>query len=345
MKKLRLPGLLALLIFALAFPLLFPNPAITTLAIFTLLYIGAASGWNIFAGYTGYINLGYSVSFGMGAYTFSIICKDWNLQGGYLPFLLLPLCGLTASIVAVPLGAIALRTRRHTFVVITIAYLFIMQLLAYNLPGITEGSQGLFPPVPAWSPDFFNIPFYYISLAIALLAIFTSWWIRLSKYGLGLLAIRDDENRARGLGLQTEFYKLSAYVLSSFFAGMVGAVIVYFEGAVYPPVAFNPLFDVAVSLMAFLGGAGTLAGPIIGAFIMEPLQQFISLQLSTIVGLDLVVYGAFLLAVLLLLPEGIMPTLRRTWFKRRAARHQEAQEIIASPKPEEALLLESSGEG
>lgn len=345
MKKLRLPGLLALLIFALAFPLLFPNPAITTLAIFTLLYIGAASGWNIFAGYTGYINLGYSVSFGMGAYTLSIICKDWNLQGGYLPFLLLPLCGLSASIVAVPLGAIALRTRRHTFVVITIAYLFIMQLLAYNLPGITEGSQGLFPPVPSWGPDFFNIPFYYISLAIALLANFTSWWIRFSKYGLGLLAIRDDENRTRGLGLKTETYKLSAYVLSSFFAGMVGAVIVYFEGAVYPPIAFNPLFDVAVSLMAFLGGAGTLAGPIVGALIMEPLQQLISLQFGTIVGLDLVMYGAFLLAVLLLLPEGIIPTLRRTWFKRKATRQQAVQEIVARSKQEEALLIESGGEG
>jgi branched-chain amino acid transport system permease protein len=339
MKKVRTFGVLALLIFSLVFPLLFPNAAITSVAIFTLLFVVAATGWNIFSGYTGYMNLGYSAYFGVGAYTLGILCNNKNLQEGYTPFLLLPLCGLVASVFAVPLGGIALRVRQHTFVVITIAILFILQLLAYNLPAITGGSQGLFPPLPPWGPDFFNTPFYYVSLLLVLLAIFVSWWIRQSKYGLGLLAIRDDEDRAQGIGVKTALYKLTAYMISAFFAGMVGAMIVYFEGAIYPPVAFNPAFDVAVALMAFLGGAGTLVGPVLGALVMEPLRQYLSLQFSMVVGLDLILNGTLLLAVILLLPEGIVPTLRLFWRKHVASR-KDISQTPGATEHAESLLLE-----
>ncbi len=340
MKILRVAWPILLLVILLAFPGIFPDPAITTVAIFTLLFATAATGWNIFSGYTGYIALGHAAYFGVGSYAMALLCKAWGLPGGYLPFLLLPLTGLVAAAFAVPLGWISLRTRKHTFVVITIAIFFIMQLLAFNLRDITNGSAGLSLPIPInWGGQFFNIPFYYAALLLLLLALGVSWWIRGSKYGLGLLAIRDDEDRALGLGVRTMQYKLIAFVLSAFFVGMVGALHAYFIESIFPAFAFDPLFDVAIALMGFLGGLGTLAGPVLGAFILEPTQQFFTIQFSQN-GYYLIIYGVLFLAIILLLPEGILPTLRKAWLKRKSRRERSAQ---AGPAGQEDPLLADAG--
>src|SRR5947209_8852293 len=191
MKIFKTVGPLVLLLIVIVFPLLFSNPAVTTIAVFTLMFAAATTGWNIFSGYSGYIALGHCAYFGLGAYTLAIMCQRWNIPGGFLPFLLVPVAGLIAAAFSVVLGWIALRVRRHTFVVITIAMFFILQLLAYNLRGLTNGSTGLGLPIPAdWSGDFFNTPFYYMSLALLLVALAVSWLVRHSKDGLGLLAIR-----------------------------------------------------------------------------------------------------------------------------------------------------------
>src|SRR6266487_5442813 len=151
MKALKTLGLLALLLFVLVFPvLLSPNNVVTDMAVFTLIYAMAATGWNIFSGYTGYISIGHAVYFGLGAYTMALACQHWNFPGGYLPFLLLPLAALVAGIFAIPLGFLALRVRRYAFAVTTIALMFIFQLLAYNLRGITNGSLGVYLPPPKW---------------------------------------------------------------------------------------------------------------------------------------------------------------------------------------------------
>ncbi len=127
----------------------------------------------------------------------------------------------------------------------------------------------------------------------------------------------DDEDRVSGLGVRNGAYKLIAFAISAFFAGMVGGMVVYFTGSVFPPVAFDPTFDVAVAVMSLAGGFGTLSGPLIGALLLEPLQQYVILQVGTIgVGLDLLIFGALLLIIILFLPEGIVPSLRRLWRKR-----------------------------
>src|SRR6266516_5693038 len=344
MKKYRTSGLLVLLLVVfIMFPLVVSNPAVTGIAVFALVFAVAATGWNIFSGYTGYIALGHAAYFGVGAYTITIMSQAWNVPGGYAPFLLLPLAGLVAAIFAIPLGWIALRTRRHTFVVITVATFFILQLMAYNLKGLTNGSTGLSLPIPDWSGDFFNLPFYYVTLVVLLLALGVSWWVRNSKYGLGLLAIRDDEDRALGLGVKTGPFKLVAYVISAFFIGMIGALIAYFIGSLYPPFAFTSVFDINVALMAFLGGIGTLVGPIVGAFLLEPLTQYITVQLQ-VVGLDQILFGSLMLAVILLLPEGIVPTLRRKWVKWTASRS--ATSPVAGIRGKgQALLVKGGREG
>ncbi len=319
MKAASFVGTLILLAAVLVFPLAFPNPAVTTVAVFTLLFAAAATGWNIFSGYTGYIALGHAAYFGVGSYAIALLCESWKTPGGYMPFLLVPLGGLAAAVFAVPLGWIALRTRRHAFIVITIATFFIMQLMAYNLRSVTHGSAGISLPLPpaSWTGNAFNLPFYYGAFLILVLGLVVSWRVRNSKYGLGLLAIRDDEDRARGLGVSTGPFKLVAFVISAFFVGMVGALHAYFIGSIFPPFAFDALFDVIVALMSFLGGIGTLAGPILGALILEPTQQYFTLQFSNN-GYYLVIYGVLFLVIILLLPEGIVPTVRRYWMQGRS---------------------------
>ena len=331
-------GVLALLVMALLFPVVFSNPAVTTIAVFTLMFAGIATAWNILAGYTGYIALGHAGFFGVGAYALAILCQDWAVPGGYLPFALLPLVGLIVAAVALPLGWIALRTRRHTFVVITIAIFFILQLLSYNLTGLTNGSAGLSLPIPSWSGADYNQPFYYVTLGILVLALLLSWRIRASKFGLGLLAIRDDEDRALGLGVRTGPSKLAAFVISATFVGLLGGVYAYFVESIYPPFAFDPNIDIAMALMAFTGGIGTLFGPVLGALIIEPAQQYFALQYGAS-GLYLILYGALFLAVILLLPEGIIPTARKHWQARSAAHHAAA--ALSAAALDEPVAAES----
>ena len=334
MKTVRIAGLIILLILAFAFPVIVPNPAITTVAVFTLFFAAATSGWNIFSGYTGYIALGHAVYFGLGSYAIALMCESWKIPGGYIPFLLVPLAGLVAAIFSVPFGWIALRTRRHAFIVITIATFFIMQLMAYNLRSITHGSAGMSLPIPplTWTGNGFNLRFYYVALAILLFGLCISWWVRNSKYGLGLLAIRDDEDRALGLGVKTGPFKLSAFVLSAFFVGMVGALHAYFIGSIFPAFAFDALFDVVVALMTFLGGIGTLAGPVLGALILEPTQQYFTIRFSQN-GYYLIVYGVLFLVIILLLPQGILPTLQSLWIKNRAAQARRKAPSFAEAVP------------
>jgi len=324
MRIVKIAGLLVLLAIAIVFPIVYSDPAVTTIAVFALIFAGAASGWNILSGYTGYIALGHAAYFGLGAYAIALICQDWNIQGGYAPFFFIPLAGLVAALIAIPLGWIALRVRRHTFVVITIAMFFILQLLAYNLTGLTNGSIGLTLPIPIdWSGAFYNIPFYYAALIVLVVAIAISWWVRNSKFGLGLLAIRDDEDRALGLGVKTGSSKLAAFVISAFIVAMMGAIWAYYVESVYPPSAFDANFDIAIALMTFLGGIGTIAGPVLGGLLLESAQQYFTLSAT---DYYLIIYGALFLAIILLLPRGIIPTIRERWNKYRAMRAQsEAQ--------------------
>lgn len=302
----------------IAFPLVFSNPTITSIAIFTLIYMTAATAWNGFSGYSGYLALGHAAFFGTGAYALAVISTDAHFAAGYGVFWLVPLGGLIAAAVAVPIGLVALRTRRHTFVVITIAIFFIAQLLAFNF-SFTGGSSGEATPTPLWSAVGYNDRFYYVGAACLLIAILLSTLIRRSRFGLQLLAIRDDEDRAAGLGVRVTRVKLTAFVISAFSVGMVGALYAYFLGQIYPQFAFDPLFDLAVALMAFLGGLGTISGPLLGALILEPLQQYFTLQFSAS-DVYLIVYGGLFLAVILLMPRGIVPTITDAIAGRRARR-------------------------
>jgi branched-chain amino acid transport system permease protein len=319
---LKVLGLLLLAVIALLLPVIAPDPATTNVAVFTVQFVGLATAWNIMGGYTGYISLGHAAFFGFGAYSLGLLLNHLHITPGYAPFLLVPVAGLLTAVLAIAIGWVALRTRAATFVIVTIAFMFILQLLAENLVKLTGGGAGLSLPYPRdWGGDFFNTPFYYAMLALAVLALLVSWSIRRSKFGLGLLAIRDDEDKATAVGVPTRAFKLTAFVISAALVGMIGAVHGYYLTYIYPQFVIDPLIGISMVLMAFLGGLGTLSGPVLGALLLEPAQ----LQFAYHFGasrLYLVLYSAVFLVVILVMPRGIVPSvleLLQRWRRRGAA--------------------------
>ncbi len=300
-------GLLALIAIVIAFPQVYTNPAVTNYGVFALIYVTAASGWNIFSGNTGYISLGQAVFYGSGAYAMGIAARDWNITGTTV-FALLPLSMAVGAVIAVPFGLAALRVRRHTFIVITIAFFFIFQLMAFNF-SFTGGSSGLGSPFLNWPAATYAVPFYYIALAFAAGTVAVAWLVRRSRFGLQLRAIRDDEDRARGLGVRAMRVKLSAFVISGAITAGIGAVWFYYINQVEPQTGFDPLFDLTLVLMAFLGGYGSISGAVLGALIIEPLTLWLNTQPAFSGGsLSEILLGVIFLIVVLFLPRGIVPT-------------------------------------
>ena len=304
---LKLGGLVVLAAIVIAFPQVYTNPAITNYGVFALIYVTVASAWNIFSGNTGYISLGQAVFYGSGAYAMGIAARDWQITGTTV-FALLPLCAAVGAIIAVPFGLIALRVRRHTFIVITIAFFFIFQLMAFNF-SFTGGSSGLSSPFLTWPASSYNTPFYYIAAGYAAATVAIAWLIRRSRFGLQLRAIRDDEDRARGLGVRAMRVKLSAFVISGAITAMIGAVWFFYINQVEPQTGFDPLFDLTIVLMVFLGGYGSIAGPVLGALIIEPLTLWLNTQPQFSGGyLSEILLGAIFLVVVLFMPRGIIPS-------------------------------------
>jgi branched-chain amino acid transport system permease protein len=307
-RLIRGAGVIALFVFTLAVPAVAPDPATTNIAVFTMMYIGLATAWNIMGGYTGYISLGHAGFFGFGAYSLGLLLAHLRIEGGYTPFLFVPAAGLLTAVLAAAIGWFALRTRAATFVIVTIAFMFMLQLLAENLVGVTGGGAGLSFPIPPWSGDFFNTPYYYAMLVLAIVGLAASWLIRQSKLGLGLLAIRDDEDKALAVGVPTRAFKLTAFILSATLVGMIGAVYGYYVTYIYPQFVVDPLIGISMVLMVFLGGLGTLGGPVLGALILEPAQLWLAYNYGAS-RLYLVLYAAVFLVVILVLPRGIIPSL------------------------------------
>ncbi len=312
-----------------AIPLL-SNVTLTHVGVFVLMYVGLTVAWNIFSGFSGYISLGHAVFFGSGLYTVAIISKHLNLAGPVV-FALFPVGAVVAGLIAIPFGLISLRVRRHTFVVITIALFFIFQLMAYDL-SFTGGSAGILPPFLNWDPNTFDIPFYYTALVIAVGAAVLAWGIWGSRFGLQLRAIRDDEDRARGLGVRTMRVKMTALVVSAVITGLLGGLYFYFQQEALPEFAFNPFLDLTVALMAFIGGFGTLWGPVLGALLLEPYLGYAQQQISNSYVAD-VVLGALFLLVILFLPRGILPTMGERITRWRTAGDRRAPETDGGGAP------------
>jgi len=313
------PGLRLLVAAALVgialYPILSDNRYYQNMIILTLLFAIMGSGWNIISGFTGYVSLGQSVFLGIGAYTtalFSVRLFGPENPGeqGVNPFWFVPVAAVVAGIFAAVVGAILMRTRGHSFVILTIAFLFVMQLVTLNWSGLTNGNHGLTLPLTTWDREYQYWPFYYALFGLMLLSVALSWWIRRSKLGMGLVAIREDEDKAASVGVNTPIYKVLAYVGSAVFIGAAGGVYAYYLTFIDPRGMFDIVISVQVVLAVLIGGRGTIWGPVLGAFILEPLLETTNTELGIGGNERLILLGVLLGLIVLLLPRGIIPSIQ-----------------------------------
>jgi branched-chain amino acid transport system permease protein len=211
------------------------------------------------------------------------------------------------------------------FIIVTFAALQLLGIVATIWSGLTGGSQGLALPIPTWSLTYQNWPFYYPLLALLVLAVAVSAWVRRSKLGLGLFAIADDEGKAAGLGLATSAYKLIAFVLGGTFLGVAGGIYAYYVTFLNVSAVFDIVTSMLIVLSALLGGRGTLWGPVLGAFIIEPLANLTSTSLggANAGAIRLLLFGGLLGLVVLFLPRGLLPTVSAWKNQRHSQDHKQ----------------------
>lgn len=273
--------------------------------LFTFMYVAMASSWNIIGGYAGYTSLGHNVFFAVGGYFVGVLLVYYDIS----PFISAPIAGLVSMALGLLVGLISLRTRGPAFIISTIALVMLVKITFDNWDYI-GGTNGMtMPPILSISVDLVKFPFYYYMLLIAIAAVYVSYRIRHSKFGLGLRAISQDEIKAEVAGIPTSYYKILAFGISGLFVGMAGGIWGYYLTYLRPNIFLVILVAAQLVLMAVLGGKGTVAGPVVGAILFIAVNEFFVAKLG-FTELNIVATGLLLALVLIFFPLGIVGTLK-----------------------------------
>lgn len=310
-------AIVALAIIALiAYPLVSDSLYYQNMLILTFVLAIGAVGWNIMGGYAGYISLGNSAFIGLGAYTTAILSVHQQVS----PFVGCLVGGMVSAVAAAVLSLVTRRTRGMYFVIVTFVTLLLLALVTTTWTDLTGGSKGLALPLPTWDLSYQNWPFYYPLLALLIVSVAVSALVQRSKFGLGLIAIRDNEDKAAGIGLRTALYKMLAFVLGGLFLGIAGGIYAYDVSFLNASAVFDIVTSVLIVLAALLGGRGSLWGPVVGAFLLEPLANFTSTGIGgeNAGAIRLLIFGGLLGAVVLFLPRGVLPTAQTMLRGRRS---------------------------
>ncbi len=317
MKKNHL-FLIFLGILFLIFPLVIRSSYYQHLVIIIFMWVVIGSSWNLLAGYTGQVSFGHAIFFGVGAYTAGIFATKlgisawWGMMFG----------GFFSMLVGLFVGWVCFRLRGPYFALATLAGGEIIRLIATNWESLTEGMMGILIIQTFTS----KLPYYYIAFALALACIYTIKLIMKSKWGYYFVSIREDEDAASSLGINTGLYKNISLLVSSFFTGMAGAFYMNYMAFIDPEVVFSLHY---VSIMAILvgivGGVATIWGPAVGAFVMIGLQEtfrssFFGLAPKWISQAHALVFGLLVIFVIMFLANGIVgdwDKIRRNVFRIR----------------------------
>ena len=286
--------------------------------IFFYAYLGQA--WNLVSGYGGQLSAGHAAFVGVGAYTTTMLA----MHAGVSPWLGMFAGAALAALLGGVVGFLGFRfgLRGFYFVLLTVAAAEVCRIVALNTDAV-GGAVGLYIPFTgnAWQLQFQdNRGYYYVALALMLLATGVVALVERSRLGAYLMAIREDEDAAEALGVDTLRYKLVALVLSAFLTGLGGAFYANYLFSLQPNAVFGIPLSVDIILRPVVGGSGTLMGPILGSFILSPLAELSRTYFARagLVGTHLVAYGLLLVAVVLFLPRGAYPPLARALGLRRA---------------------------
>ncbi|MBS0531768.1 MAG: branched-chain amino acid ABC transporter permease [Proteobacteria bacterium] len=309
MRRFFWPSIVLALV--IAYPLLFTTPFQQRLGALILLYAIIASAWNVVGGYAGQVSVGHVVFFGCGAYA---------AMGAYAHFAVSPLVGIPVGIVASVLiaaviGVPTLRLSGHYFSMATIAVAELVRLIVTNTDylGAAVGLSGPTVPRNVFDMSFTSaLPYYYLFLLVLIATLWITWRMTNSRMGFYLRAIKDSERAARSLGAQASRIKLYAFMLSAGLTSVGGALYAMMFGFVDPESGLGILISVKMLIMAALGGAGLLFGPLVGAAILVPLEEISNNLLGGKgAGLTFVVYGAIIVLLARFQPGGLLLLLGR----------------------------------
>jgi branched-chain amino acid transport system permease protein len=273
-------------------PLTGPRDDVLNVLVLLLLSITLAQSWNIVAGYAGQVNLGHAAFFGLGA----LVARTLWIEGR--PIVVAMLAGaLIATLFALLIGVAAFRLRGAYFAIGTLALGEILRTTINNvLPEIST--------LPARTIASYRLtPRYYLALVLAALSVLAVAALSGSRLGLGMRAIREDEEAAEASGVDALRLKLTALALSTGLAGLAGGLFAFYHISYYPSHPFGPHWTFDALLMTFIGGVGTLHGPVLGAVLYVVLKEYVALRW---VDFHLLIFGALFIAIVLLLPGGLV---------------------------------------
>jgi branched-chain amino acid transport system permease protein len=280
-------------------PLTGVNDSIVLTASTILMWIIVASSWNFISGFTGYVDFGHGVFFGIGGYTTAILVAKSGLAFGPS----VPIAALACVLFALVIGYPLLRLRGVYFSIAMLgAFLAVREVVLIATP-LTGGARGITLP-----PEVDRNFFYYLFLGGALLTVALAWLLRRSQFGSSLLAIKDDEAGAEARGINTTLLKLTVFCLSAGITGAVGACWAYQMTFIDPGIMFRDTFLINVAIIATLGGLGTVWGPVIGSVVFLLVRDTLWANQG---NSFLVVFGVFLMLLVLFMPEGIVGTIQR----------------------------------
>jgi branched-chain amino acid transport system permease protein len=257
-----------------------------------------AESWNIIGGFTGYASFGNVAFFGIGAYTTGVLMT----RAGVSFPLAWCAAGVVAMIFAALVGMPILRLKGHYFAIATLGVAETMREVVYNLEFTGKGT-GLTMPILR-NP----LPFFYLMLAILVAVTLVNWWLWQSRFGYGLIAIREDEDAAAVMGINTPLYKTIAFALSGAFTGLAGGLYAYWITFIDPDSVFKVIITVQLIIMAVFGGMGTVLGPLLGALVMASVSEWLSTHLVTLAELF---NGLIIILVVLFMPKGLSDLIRQ----------------------------------
>lgn len=273
------------------------------------MYAVIAHGMNLMYGYMGYLPFGNAMFFGIGAYVTAI-----GMSKG-LPFLVVvPLAAITAILFSILLGLPILRLRGHYFAIATIGMSAAILSVVQNTTQITGGAMGTTLPIIDKAPGVVYNYFYLAMLALMVITSLSLHFIIKSKFGFGIRSIKANEEAANSMGINTTFHKVIAWAISAFFTSIAGALYAYWMSFIAPDEVFDIMIAVNTIVIMLIGGAGSILGPIIGAFIIELLSE---VTWGAFLEYHLAVLGITIIIVVFLVPKGVTGTFADFVKKRR----------------------------